>query len=217
LIVAVPELPRHPPDCPWWEYDRHPQRASVKQSIAAILSDLARGAADSVELSVDSRRSHNQTFQQVVPLECEYYAGHYRGENFRCLRFCSVGVDGDDRVGASPQSVAFHMGRLAVEIRSGVRVLDAQIAANSRDGLRCLVAVSARIFVAFLTIHPYANGNGHMARLIVWALMGRYGFWPKRWPVDPRPSPPYTDLITQCRSGNPQPLEECLLRSIVRN
>jgi Fic family protein len=45
------------------------------------------------------------------------------------------------------------------------------------------------MFLAFVTIHPYANGNGHAARLVVWALLLRYGFQPTGWPVDPRPIP----------------------------
>jgi len=47
------------------------------------------------------------------------------------------------------------------------------------------VIFACSIFVTFLQIHPYANGNGHAARLVVWAILGRYGYWPKSWPIEP--------------------------------
>ena len=108
------------------------------------------------------------------------------------------------------------MGRLGDEIRAGIIALDANTAIDQRQQLRYIVAFASRVFVAFLTTHPYANGNGHIARLIVWCIMGRYGYWPRRWTVEPRPpDPPYTDLITRCRSGLPDDLEQYLLRALV--
>jgi hypothetical protein len=55
-----------------------------------------------------------------------------------------------------------------------------------------------------------------MARLIVWAVLGRFGRWPERWTVEPRPpNPPYLSLITEYRNGNHQPLEEFMIRMVL--
>jgi hypothetical protein len=60
------------------------------------------------------------------------------------------------------------------------------------------------------------NGNGHAARFVLWTILGRYGYWPERWRVDPRPpDPPYTQLIFDYRSGNHEPLETYVLQSVV--
>jgi fido (protein-threonine AMPylation protein) len=204
----------HPLDCPDWEYSNHPQRATIGTRVTAALRGLATGT-DTLSVATDTREVHGHVFHELTPVGCAYYAGHYRGEEFRCLRFYPVCVPGDPRVGATPYAVAFRMRQINAQIRAGVTALDANRLLTAKDRLYCIVALASRAFVAFLEIHPYANGNGHAGRFIVWSIMGRYGYWPRRWPVDPRPpDPPYTQLIVQCRNGDPTPLERYLLQAI---
>lgn len=216
MIVPPAAFEDHPPDCPSWEYDNHPQRGQIPNRISDVLKNLVTETTDTLAVAVDTRDSHRQMFLEVIPLGYEYFAGHYRGENFRCLRFYRVRVRSDPRVGVPPETVTYYMEELCDEIRAGISALDANVGFLPRERLRYVIALASRIFVAFLTIHPYANGNGHAARLIVWAVMGRYGHWPHRWTVDPQPpNPPYTQLIMECRNGNPVPLETYLLQSLV--
>jgi fido (protein-threonine AMPylation protein) len=77
-----------------------------------------------------------------------------------------------------------------------------------------VVAAAAWFFVEYLRVHPYANGNGHLARFIISALMGNYGRWPVRWTVDPRPGGNYDQLISAYRDGDPAPLERALFDAI---
>ena len=207
----------HPPDCPAWEYDTHPQRGAILPlRVSQILVALGSGAMDTLHLATDTREVHRQMFEELVPAGCEYYAGHYRGEPFRCLRFYRVGIQADPRVGALPGSVAFRMRELSDEIRAGMIALDVNVLLTPRERLRYILALTCHAFVIFLTVHPYVNGNGHAGRLIVWSIMGRYGHWPRRWPVEPRPSDPaYLQLIVQYRNGDPIPLERHLLQTLV--
>ncbi len=77
--------------------------------------------------------------------------------------------------------------------------------------VRCSQLLAA-LFVYFLEIHPYVNGNGHMGRLLVIAGLKRQGYFAARWPLHPRPQdPPYSALIAEYRSGNRQNLENFLL------
>jgi len=146
----------------------------------------------------------------------EYYAGHYRGEHFRCLRFYPAGIPSDPRVGSPPSAVVFLMQELSNEIRAGLTALDANVLLTTEERLRYLVALASRAFVAFLTIHPYANGNGHACRLIVWSILGRYWHWARRWPVEPRPpDPPYSTLIVLHRNGDIEPFERYLLQMLI--
>jgi hypothetical protein len=205
----------HPLDCPNWEYDGHPQRAVVRLRIADILSDLASGRTDTLALATDARPQHLRIFSELVPLECNYYAGHYRGEAFHCLRSYLVGVQGDHRVGAPPGAVGFLMAELKSAVRSNVLALDDNVFLSEKDKLRYIVMLACRVFVHFLTIHPYVNGNGHIGRLVVWSIMGRYGYWPRRWPIDPRPAnPPYLQLIVRYRNGEREPLEMYMLQML---
>jgi hypothetical protein len=50
---------------------------------------------------------------------------------------------------------------------------------------------------------------------LVWAILGRYGYWPERFRLDPRPDhPSYTQAILDYRNGNKDPLENYLLSCI---
>jgi hypothetical protein len=150
----------------------------------------------------------------LTPPRCDYYAGHYRGEELRCLKHYTVGIKSDPMVGYDPQLVLGEMSLLETTIRDAIVALDAFVA-SGRKPVACLiqiVKVAARVFELFLRIHPYANGNGHMGRLIVCALFGRYGFWMSRWTVEPRPKdPPYSSAIAQYRRGNVADLEKFML------
>jgi fido (protein-threonine AMPylation protein) len=56
------------------------------------------------------------------------------------------------------------------------------------------VQTACILFELFLRIHPYANGNGHMARAIIIALLARYNYPIRYWTVD-------RDLNTPSRMG----------------
>jgi hypothetical protein len=205
-----------PPDCPGWEYENHPQRATVHTRVEGILVNLRRGGLDPFLVAVDTRQVHLQIFVEVTPPGHDYYAGHYRGENFRCLRLYGVEIKGDIRVGAPPAGVAFLMQELNAQITAGITALDANVLLPARERLRYSLALACHALVAFFTIHPYANGNGHVGRLILWCILGRYGKWPVRWPVDPRPpDPPYSQLIVQHRNGDKLPLEQYVLQTLI--
>lgn len=189
----------HPRDCPEWEYSNHPHRARVlprrcKEQLAA----LRRGRLDTLAVSRDSRLVHRHLFSELAPRECPYYAGHYRGEPFRCLEYNRVRIANDPRVGEQPGNVVRTMDVLAQIMDQGVAAIDtanqlpnAQV--PRRQKVYYLIAFACRVFVEFLRIHPYANGNGHAGRFIIWALLGRYELWPRSWPVDTRPpDPPYS-------------------------
>src|ERR1700693_3690222 len=106
----------HPLDCPAWEYNTHPQKGTIATRVSEMLIALASGGLNTISVATDSRDVHRSTFRELTPPDCEYYAGHYRGEAFRCLRFYRVQVASDPRVGAMPGSVAFLMRELSTQI-----------------------------------------------------------------------------------------------------
>ena len=87
---------------------------------------------------------------------------------------------------------------------------------SQKEKLYNAVVIAARAFQELLTIHPYANGNGHVARFLVWLLLGRYGYWPNSWTIDPRPNVlNYSAAISGHRRGNPVLLERLILEAVV--
>jgi len=210
----------HPLDCPEWKdtwYTNH--REILTARAATVLRALRNGEIDTRALAVDTRPLHGELFHELVPPKCDYYAGHYRGEKFRCLRNYGVWMPGDSRVGEQPSRVLARMTQLAEPIQTAIVAFDTEheiARVDQRHRLLYVVATACCIFVTFLQIHPFANGNGHAARFFLKSFLGRYGYWLKRWPLEPRPpDPPYTELIKNHRNGNPEPLETHILKCMM--
>lgn len=210
----------HPADCPAWEYDDHPDADRLLPGRCKnLLIELRTGAISPDRTVHDTRPVHGQMFENLTPPETPYYAGHYRGETLKCLKHYGVMVGSDRRVGVPPRNVAPDLETLSRDaLKPGFVALDAAFALpNTRvppeDKLYFLVVFASRVLVEFLRIHPYANGNGHMGRFLVWVIMARFGYWPRKWPLNE--SPPYHQLLSDYRDGKPLPLEEFVLRSIV--
>lgn len=208
-------------DCPEWEYSNVPDSAVVLgDAVRALLEALRRGDFDMLREGTDSRPVHARLFSALVPAGFEYYAGNYRGSAFPCLAGYGVGIEDDRLVGAHPGEVAAAMGDLTESIVRAVAVLDHLLDPGSAghsapEHLLDAVVVAARLFQDFLTIHPYANGNGHTARFLVWLLLARFGHEPTRWTIDPRPAyPNYAAAIAAHRRGDPWELERLILNSL---
>lgn len=207
----------HPPDCPEFDYEHHPDWQKILPlRVSETVADLARGVIDTRGAALDTRGVHHRLFVELTPPRYEYFAGHYRGEPFRCLRYYPVGIRNDPRVGLQPASIAYWIAQIQAILQSGIDALDAGPGLSRTDRLRYLVVFACRVFELYLRVHPYANGNGHAARFLVWCLLGRYGHWPRRWPIEPRPpDPPYTDCIVKYRNGDKDPLEKFLASTLI--
>jgi hypothetical protein len=126
----------------------------------------------------------------------------------------AVMIPADPRVGVPANTVLERMTRLSASIRDGIAILDRQVPITTKDHKRILFFICS-VFVNFLTVHPYLNGNGHAARVILWCILRRYGFWPL-WQIDVHPpDPPYSELISRYRSGEKGPLEQYVLQWLV--
>jgi hypothetical protein len=197
--------------CPGWEYEHIPGYSDVVFArAAALLGELRSGDRSGAASAEDSRPCHGVMFVGLTPQNCHYYAGNYRGCDEPCLRAYGVKIESDSRVGAAPDFVAGYMNHLGSMVRLGLKSLDS-LDPNmpESDKLANFITFGCAIFEKFLAIHPYANGNGHAGRLILTAMLGRYGYWLKRFPIEPRPKNPlYADLISWSRSGYREALED---------
>jgi fido (protein-threonine AMPylation protein) len=201
--------------CPEWNYRKHPQYGTIMpKRETELMGTLVTDKVASATIAIDTRTAHQKLFGELTPPGHEYYAGHYRGEDFRCLKNCSVGVAQDTRVGAPPHRVALGMLRLSRAIRDTISALDKECPITTNQELRLLVQFIGNSFVDFLTIHPYVDGNGHAARTILCAIMLHYGFRPV-WTLDSHPQEPdYSDFIVRYRNGDTEPLKQHILQWI---
>lgn len=211
-----------PITCPEWEYESVPNFDLILRSRAKSALDIIRKSQPSQLLTriKDTRPVHQQFFRDLTPPTTPYYAGNYRGQNILCLKDYQVRIKSDPRVGHHPSLVLSDMATLAVEIEGALRECDLvwtvpNAVFSAAEKLTKIVTVAVAVFVYFLEIHPYANGNGHAAQFILIAALARHGVYISRWQMHPRPSdPPYSDAIVAYRSGNRGPLERFVLGCI---
>jgi hypothetical protein len=112
------------------------------------------------------------------------------------------------------KGIAQWVGNSLKALDEGCRVPDAQMPKEQK--VLFVVAFACKVFELFLRVHPYANGNGHAARFLTWSILGRYGYWPRQWPIHPRPNEPtYVEMISRYRSGDIYPLEQYFLNNIL--
>lgn len=212
----------HPTDCPAWEYADHPDASTLlPERSKSLLIALRAGHINHKDACIDSRSIHRELFNDLAPSGFEYYVGHYRGEHHRCLRLYNVMIRSDSRVGVQAQYVNSAIQILSDSIGVGMSALDsAQQAPNTvlpkEQKIAYLISFACKVFVEFLRVHPYVNGNGHIGRFIIFAILIRYGLWPKRWPLNDRPpDPPYSELIKRYRDGDCAPLEGFVMKCIL--
>lgn len=198
-------------DCPEWEYENDPRHGNIlKGKISAFLVRLRLGGYVAEADIVDTRPIHSEFFSNLTPPFCHYYAGHYRGESYRCLRNYPVGVGNDKRVGYPPYIVESCMHQLEEEIRRGVRALDSsKNAVSLSEHIINSVRLTCSVLNQLFLIHPYANGNGHMGRVTVWMMLSRYGYYPVK--LDVARNPGYSQSLMEYRDGNRAPLEALTL------
>jgi len=210
-----------PAFCPEFEYDNHPHRARILgECNNELFHQIEAGQLDPKHSTTDTRPIHYFLFAQLCPTGFEYYAGNYRGADKICLRNYNVEIWEDPRVGYRAPLVSGAMAELASSIREGLDDLDRQFREHtglSMEDKRLLaIAFACRIFVDFLTIHPYANGNGHAARFCLISILFRYGILLRGWRIEPRPGDPhYSDRIKRYRDGDHTQFEEFVVRNSV--
>jgi fido (protein-threonine AMPylation protein) len=205
-----------------WEYKDHPLRNT---ELPAKATDILKKILDRQtyidNILLDSRETHRYLFENLTPKNALNYAGHYRGEDFPNLKNYWVGIHSDPRVGYAPSIVQDSMKLFADIANQTMNNLDST---NNHhllglDQKICITVEKAcDLFELFLRIHPYVNGNGHIARIMLWGVLEKYGYNPIGWTVDTRPfDPPFSDYIKQFRSGKKTALISFVLRLIARN
>jgi hypothetical protein len=204
----------HPPDCGEWQYESHPKRKAVLQRVSQeIFGEIKNSTVDAIKLVLNTRSYHARLFRELTPKNQLYLAGHYRGESFRCLQARQARIAVNPLVGLAPDLVIKAMLQFAQTTSIDIKELDKyhlDTTTTPPDRLLYTVQQACDMFAKFLLIHPYANGNGHIARILLMAVLFRYHYLLRDFPIEPRPSPnaDYGAAIISHQLGDATPLQK---------
>lgn len=206
-------------NCHDWGYDGHQNRHLVTTRCQAITDKLQRNVINYAKYGHDTRLAHKFIFGGLTPKSCQCITGSYRGDE-HCISLlnCDVRVGADDRVGYPPSLVFGAMHNLEqrcsklIELHNTWKITEG-VNQSAIQKLLKFVKILAEILQAFLTIHPYMDGNGHTGRLLIYTMMVREGYPPKSWNIDAKQ--PYSDALSRHRDGKPEKLQEFLLKMII--
>ncbi|RFU48657.1 Fic family protein [Paraburkholderia sp. DHOC27] len=208
--------------CSNWDYEKFDgigKRSKVYARSVALLADLKNSKIDRKKALANTRTTHVRLFSGLAKAGCEYFVGNFRGSQ-KCLKEYEVVINTANGVVSTtaPSHVAAEMAALSNEIEGDLTALaDAggPEALETKDDLVNWLDVALERMVRFLSIHPYANGNGHISRFMMFCYLSAVGVWPESWPLDDHPPYPYDEAIAAFRNNYPDGLRDFLLKYIV--
>ena len=169
----------------------------------------------------DTRPTHGEILADVTPPELPHLAGNYRGENLPYLCECDVVLQ--DQFGQIVHQgtpyvhVAAHMAEFHSQLKTQFQLFLDHAVKSSLSPVDQLIGFSKLVgvfFACFVSIHPYANGNGHASRFLIWCIFNKYSVNCAFWEVSKRNPDPADELIAKFQRKDYEPLIECFLNLI---
>jgi len=206
-----------PADCPKWEDDKDsalPGIALAAQSFAKFAE--RQNPKQHILTHGDIKVWHHRLFENTVPKS--YYAGYYRGVDPKhpCLE---ADVRVGPNIGTPANDVERQMKEFSDELGRAINKVD-QFCSSQRpmaDRIKAAARIAAFAGGSIIKIHPFINGNGRMARLVMNFFLHRYldiAIFAINRPKDPF-SPTYEEASeVAMRDGNFAILYQYLIGSI---
>lgn len=138
---------------------------------------------------MDTRNLHKDLFGELLYSQGRPIAGVYRGENGTLLENRRVVVRHYKRSTAS-KSVSSDFGAPPHLVKQEMARLADYIHRHAKNDVEPDLAiwVMSKVFHDFLKIHPYPDGNGHIARILMVLLAETYGMHvSSNWTIHTRP------------------------------
>jgi len=184
---------------PDWDEDS----PELRENLLRVLREIRDAARERTPLDLEVLRGWHQEVLQRLTLPDDSLAGKFRGEPGLEDIEVRIGV----HFGVSASEVRRDLTEFEQTLKRVVDRLDTLIAKGeqlSSDQLSAVLDVCAWAHAEWVRIHPFANGNGRIARLLASSIAMRYGL-PPFVRLRPRPDGGYGAAGEKAMQGDWQP------------
>ena len=182
---------------PSWHEDDPRNLSRIQRNAAQLIMELRSSAAQRTVLTPDELCRWHARLYAGCEVPVTGYVGHFRGDPaVKELIDYEVGLgpalkDGNpEKMGVWAQRVSDEMAAVLTGLNAVFSDLDARLpvgkSPSTADQILQVISFAALAHGEFLRVHPFANGNGRIARLLVAFICLRYGL-PMFLHIKPRP------------------------------
>jgi Fic family protein len=184
---------------PNWDEDS-PQ---LRHNLAQVLKDTLNAAEKREKPTLKTARAWHTFLMRGLRVPNPRSIGAFRGEP----GLENIQVRVGSNYGVNSVAVAADLRRFEAKLQELVAEMDALLPVGrelNADHLAAIVDLCAWAHAVWVRIHPFANGNGRVARLWANSLAVRYGL-PPFVRLRPRPNAGYERAAAQAMHGNWKP------------
>jgi Fic/DOC family len=182
---------------PWWQEDDPKNLPLIQGNVAKLITELRATATDRVLPTREELCRWHARLYAGCDVPVAGYVGHLRGDPaVPKLIDYEVGLgarlkDGNpEKMGLWARQVGDEIEAVFAGLRAVFVELDARLpigkSPTTPDEILALISFAALTHGECLRVHPFANGNGRIARLMVAFICLRYGL-PMFLHIKPRP------------------------------
>ncbi len=190
-------MPDEDPDLgPDWDENS----SGLEANLTEILTDIYRESQLRLTPSIKATKGWHRVLLRGLAVPDQRFVAAFRGENG--LR--NVGVRVDGHMGVPPGHVAAELARFETKLQQLVAETDRYLppgTLSNNDELAAVLDLCAWAHAEWVRIHPFANGNGRIARLWANSLALRYGL-PPFVRLRPRPGFGYAEAGAHAMQGD---------------
>jgi hypothetical protein len=182
---------------PVWHEDDPRNLSQIQTNAAQLMAELRANAAERIQPTRQELCRWHARLYAGCDVPVAGYVGHFRGDPaVKELIDYEVGLgarlqDGNlEKMGVWARQVSGEMNAVLAGLRAVFVELDARLpvgkSPTTPDQMLALISFTALAHGECLRVHPFANGNGRIARMLVAFVCLRYGL-PMFLHVKPRP------------------------------
>jgi Fic family protein len=179
------------------DWDEDSPRLSA--NLVQVSQLIQREAGDRQPPNIADTRDWHRMMMHGLDVPKPEYVGHFRGEP----GVERVNVRIGRRYGTPSHHVAAALAEFEHTLQTAAAVLDEEINSGqipSGDQFDAIIDLCAWVHAEWARIHPFANGNGRIARLWANYVAMRYGL-PAFVTLRPRPDSPYDEIAAEAMYG----------------